>query len=105
MTADIDRTGVVGAGVMGRDVATLLATAGYHVTLVDVDADALTDAREYHRTSALDALTEADFEPPSNLPERIDYETDIEALGDAEFVVEAVPEDLALKRDLVASLV
>ncbi|MFC3957096.1 3-hydroxyacyl-CoA dehydrogenase [Halovivax cerinus] len=101
---DIDRTGVVGAGVMGRDIAALLASAGYRVTLVDVDADALTDAETYHSGAVAGALADAGYEPPDDFAARITYDTDLDALADAAFVVEAVPEDLGLKRDLVGSL-
>ncbi|WP_216086548.1 3-hydroxyacyl-CoA dehydrogenase [Halovivax ruber] len=89
---------------MGRDIAALLATAGYRVTLVDVDADALTDAQSYHRSNVADSLADAGYEPPDDLAARISYDTELDALADATFVVEAVPEDLGLKRDLVGSL-
>src|SRR6056297_214692 len=91
-------TGVVGAGLMGRDIAALLANGGFPVTLVDVDPDALASARDYHET-ALPAALAAD-----DLASRIRYETDLAALADAEFVVEAVPERLALKRGVLADL-
>ena len=109
-------TGVVGAGLMGRDIAGLLANAGFSVTLVDVDPDALTLARDYHRTELVDALaaggvdpdagreTADGGEPGASITDRIEYGTDLDALADCEFVVEAVPERLGLKRDLLAQL-
>jgi enoyl-CoA hydratase/3-hydroxyacyl-CoA dehydrogenase len=103
-------TGVVGAGLMGRDVAGLLANAGFAVTLVDVDPDALAAAREYHRTELRDALAEGGVEPgdrgasDADLADRMEYDADLAALADCEFVVEAVPERLELKRDLLADL-
>ncbi|MFD1586528.1 3-hydroxyacyl-CoA dehydrogenase NAD-binding domain-containing protein [Halorientalis brevis] len=97
-------TGVVGAGLMGRDIAGLLANGGFPVTLVDVDADALASARDYHQTILPEALDAAGLDPTEGLADRIDYDTDLDALADCEFVVEAVPERLELKRDLVADL-
>src|SRR6056297_3853241 len=91
-------TGVVGAGLMGRDIAALLANGGFPVTLVDVDPDALASARDYHETALPEALAAADA------ASRISYETDLSALSDAEFGVEAVPERLALKRGVLADL-
>jgi enoyl-CoA hydratase/3-hydroxyacyl-CoA dehydrogenase len=96
-------TGVVGAGLMGRDVAGLLANAGFPVTLVDVDPGALESAREYHRTALVAALEAGGFDP-DDPAERIGYATETAALEGAEFVVEAVPERLALKRSVVADL-
>jgi 3-hydroxyacyl-CoA dehydrogenase len=98
-----ERTGVVGAGLMGRDIAGLLANGGFPVTLVDVDPDALAAAREYHETALDDALAAGGFDPDDPVS-RIDYASDLAALGDHDFVVEAVPERLDLKRDLLADL-
>ncbi|WP_265112187.1 3-hydroxyacyl-CoA dehydrogenase [Halosolutus halophilus] len=96
-------TGVVGAGLMGRDIAGLLANGGFPVTLVDVDDTALESARDYHRTTLPEALESAGLDP-DDPASRIAYETDLAALSGHDFVVEAVPERLDLKRDLVADL-
>ncbi|MFC6954382.1 3-hydroxyacyl-CoA dehydrogenase [Halorubellus litoreus] len=101
---DLERTGVVGAGLMGRDVAGLLANAGFDVTLVDVDSDALDAARDYHETALADALRAGGFDPDDDLTARIEYATDVDALADCGFVVEAVPETLDLKRAVLADL-
>src|SRR6056297_1199551 len=97
-------TGVVGAGLMGRDVAGLLANGGFPVTLVDVDHDALASARNYHESDLRDALAAVDLDPDPTVADRIDYDTNLAALADCEFVVEAVPERLDLKRNLLADL-
>lgn len=101
---DLTRTGVVGAGVMGRDVAALLAGAGFEVTLVDVDEDALAAAREYHESTAVDALRSAGVVAAGAVRDRIEYTTDLAALSDCGFVVEAIREDLDAKRTLLANL-
>lgn len=98
------RTGVVGAGLMGRDIAGLLANAGYPVTLVDVDSDAIAAAREYHGTDLESALETGGIQVQGTPADRIDYATDVSELADADFVVEAVPERLALKQDVLADL-
>lgn len=98
------RTGVVGAGLMGADISALLANAGFDVVLVDVDADALDRARERHETDALDALDAAGIRQRDDLVSRITYATDLDVLADCDFVVEAVPERLDLKRSVVADL-
>lgn len=104
MRMTVERTGVVGAGLMGRDIAGLLANAGYDVTLVDVDPDALDRARTVHESALEDELRAGGLDVSGTPADRISYGTDLEALSDAGFVVEAVPEDLDLKRDLAASL-
>ncbi|WP_254767039.1 3-hydroxyacyl-CoA dehydrogenase [Salinilacihabitans rarus] len=100
----VETTGVVGAGLMGRDIAGLLANAGYDVALVDVDPDALDRARAVHESALADELRAGGLDVSGTPADRIAYGTDLEALSDADFVVEAVPEDLELKRDLAGSL-
>ena len=97
---NIESTGVVGAGLMGRDIAGLLANAGYDVTLVDIDQDALQEAREFHESELVSELRE----PEAEVTTRISYSTELTSLSDAEFVVEAVPENLDLKRELLSDL-
>jgi enoyl-CoA hydratase/3-hydroxyacyl-CoA dehydrogenase len=94
-------TGVVGAGLMGRDIAGLLANGGFPVTLVDVDPAALASAREFHETALVDALDAGGLAVSEDPAARIDYASDVDELADCEFVVEAVPEDLDLKREVV----
>jgi len=101
---NIDSTGVVGAGFMGRDIAGLLANAGYDVTLVDVDPEALSNARRFHESGLVSELQDSDIETTGDPATRISYSTDLTGLSDVEFVVEAVPEQLDLKRDLVSDL-
>lgn len=98
------QTGVVGAGVMGRDITGLLANAGYPVTLVDVDESALEDARTDLRGRIPDALDAAGLRERSDLESAVTTTTDTAELAGAEFVVEAVPERLDLKHTVVADL-
>ncbi|QLD84319.1 NAD-binding protein [Natronomonas halophila] len=100
----VTTTGVVGAGLMGRDIAGLLANAGYQVTLVDVDSDALAAARTYHESELADELRAGGIDISGTPADRITYDPNLSALSDAEFVVEAVPERLGLKRDVVETL-
>jgi enoyl-CoA hydratase/3-hydroxyacyl-CoA dehydrogenase len=98
-----NHTGVVGAGLMGRDIAGLLANGGLPVTLVDVDPDALESAHDDHADLAA-RLEAAGHEVDGDPASRIDYDTDLAALADCEFVVEVVPERLDLKRSVMADL-
>jgi enoyl-CoA hydratase/3-hydroxyacyl-CoA dehydrogenase len=101
----VAEAGVVGAGVMGRDVAALLANAGVDVVLVDVDEDALAAAESYLADDAPAALVDAGLaETPPAIAPRVTTAADLAALADAGFVVEAITEDLGAKRGLVADL-
>lgn len=100
----VETTGVLGAGLMGRDIAGLLANAGFDVTLVDIDETALQKARRSHERELPERLREAGLDVSATPVEQISYVESIDSLAASDFVVEAVPEDLALKRDLLQSL-
>ncbi|OYR53628.1 3-hydroxyacyl-CoA dehydrogenase family protein [Halorubrum halodurans] len=103
--ADVERVGVVGAGTMGHGIAQVAATAGYDVTMRDVEREYVDRGLEgidssLERLAAKGALDEE----PATIRSRIAGTTDLADLADADLVVEAVIEDLAVKRDVFADL-
>jgi 3-hydroxybutyryl-CoA dehydrogenase len=103
---DIRTIGVCGAGAMGTGIAHVAAQAGFRVILRDLDqarvdlAIARMDAL-MRKAIAKDKLTEADR---TATLERITATTEMDAFAQADFVIEAVFEDLALKKELFAAL-
>jgi 3-hydroxybutyryl-CoA dehydrogenase len=103
---DIKTVGVVGAGTMGNGIAQVFAQAGYRVRLIDVAPEMIVRAR----TSIEKSL--AKFVDKGVLPAadrdaalgRLTTGTAIEQLADADYVVEAIVENAAAKRDLFARL-
>jgi 3-hydroxybutyryl-CoA dehydrogenase len=91
---------VLGAGTMGNGIAHVFARAGYNVILRDVEQRFLdrgmeTIAKNLEREVKKGKLTEA--EKPEVLG-RLKPMTDFAAIAVADFVVEAVPEKLEIKR-------
>ena len=101
MTVDaIKIVAVLGAGTMGNGIAHAFARAGYNVILRDVEQRFLdrgmeTIAKNLEREVKKGKLTEA--EKPEVLG-RLKPMTDFAAIAVADFVVEAVPEKLEIKR-------
>ena len=98
--------GVAGAGTMGAGIAQLAALAGYDTLLHDPQPEALERGVERLR-SDLDRGAERErwsAAEASAAKERVRPAAAVEDLGRAGFVVEAAPEDLALKRVLFAAL-
>ena len=95
----VERVGVVGGGTMGSGIGAAFADAGWPVTLIETDAAALERARERIRGI---------YRRGGEGERRIGLGTDRRALADADLVVEAVFEDMAVKqavfRDLGALL-
>src|ERR1700694_226926 len=101
MTLEAIRTvAVLGAGTMGNGIAHVFARRGYSVILRDVEKGFLdraldTISKNLDRELRKGKITEA--EKPSILA-RIDPVIKMEAISRADFVVEAGPEQLELKR-------
>lgn len=102
----VSRVAVVGAGTMGRGIAMAFANAGYPVTLLDSDAqraDAAAQAvvAEYRRMAVSDRITPAAEQERSA---RVTAATGDEALRTCDLVIEAVFEDLEIKREVCRRL-
>lgn len=100
------KAGVVGAGTMGAEIAQAISFAELPVVLVDVSAEALGRGREkietiYRRRVARGRMTSSQAEDRSSL---IQFATDLAPLAECDLVIEAVPEKLDLKRQLIGTL-
>lgn len=103
---DIQKIGVIGAGTMGSGIAAACADAGYAVVVAETTADAAAAGRDrvsgiydgQVKRGRIDASTRDDR------LSRISVVSDLSALADADMVVEAVFEDMDVKRDLFARL-
>jgi 3-hydroxybutyryl-CoA dehydrogenase len=103
---DITTIGVVGAGQMGRGISQVCATAGYRVLLLDVTDPALTEALSKIRGGlgrAVERGTLTDHQAGAVLG-LIHPMVQLDRLRDVQLVIEAIPEDLALKQELFCEL-
>jgi enoyl-CoA hydratase / 3-hydroxyacyl-CoA dehydrogenase len=108
------KAAVVGAGVMGGEIAQVIAAAGVPVILKDVDqrfVDAgLDKAREVTSRQAAKLVEKGKLtgEQADEMVERtlgaIHGTTDYDRFGDVDFAIEAVPERLAVKQQVFADL-
>jgi 3-hydroxybutyryl-CoA dehydrogenase/5-formyl-3-hydroxy-2-methylpyridine 4-carboxylate dehydrogenase len=94
---------VIGLGTMGPGIAATLARGGMTVRAHDSDAAAIAASRGL--IEAADAVLDALEVPDLSGGASVSVTDDLEVCVDrAELVVETVPEDLALKRELFARL-
>jgi 3-hydroxybutyryl-CoA dehydrogenase len=103
---DIKTIGIVGAGQMGRGIAQVCATTGYHVLLVDVAEPPLTEALARIRIGlerAVERGSLTDHQAGAVLA-LIHPMVQLDSLRDVQLVIEAIPEDLALKQALFTEL-
>ncbi|NUP45718.1 MAG: 3-hydroxyacyl-CoA dehydrogenase family protein [Catenulispora sp.] len=99
MPREFTTIGVVGLGTMGAGIAEVMARNGISVIGVEVDAAGVDRGRAHLQASVARAVKGGKLtdDEAAALHERITYTTSLEDLAAAELVVEAVPEDLALK--------
>lgn len=103
----IRRIAVVGAGLMGHGIAQVFALAGREIWLTDANPETLPRAREGIKRT-LELFVEYDLTTSAEADaalERVHLEPSFEtAVRDADYVVEAVFEDIALKQRVFADL-
>jgi 3-hydroxybutyryl-CoA dehydrogenase len=102
----IETIAVIGAGTMGHGIAQVAGASGFRVTLRDVDRESLARGmksieRNLAKGVQLGKLTEQDSE---RTLQQIHGTTALEECGNAHLIVEAAPENLDLKREILREL-
>jgi enoyl-CoA hydratase/3-hydroxyacyl-CoA dehydrogenase len=98
---EINKITVLGSGIMGHGIAQISAKAGFEVTLRDVDTKFLDSAMSkikwsLHKLVEKQKITQAESE---TIYSRIHPVVDLkQALSGADLLIEAVPEDMELKK-------
>lgn len=106
MSAQIGQLGVVGAGFMGSGIAESAARAGVAVTLYEPEGGALQHSRERIESSVARAVERGrlnDGEAEA-LVKRIEWSTELNALREADLVIEAIVEDEHVKAQTFEAL-
>jgi enoyl-CoA hydratase/3-hydroxyacyl-CoA dehydrogenase len=106
MTRSLETLGVVGAGNMGSGIAQKMATEGFPVTLVDVDAERVARGLAVIEKILAEGVGRKIFpaDEAHAIRGRVRGTTRFEDLADADLVVEAVFEDFDVKQEVFARL-
>jgi 3-hydroxybutyryl-CoA dehydrogenase len=103
----IKKISVIGAGTMGHSIASAFALYGYSVNLFDTYDEQLKKVKGIMKTELLE-LVEGNLFSESEIEKALEKVTlfnDLEAATkDSDYVIEAIPEKIELKRSLFASL-
>jgi len=100
----IQRVLVVGSGQMGAGIAQVAASAGMHVTLVDVGSEQLERGRAGIAASLEKLAAKGQIADPEAVLARISTSTELADASDAELAIEAASEDVELKLALFRQL-
>jgi enoyl-CoA hydratase/3-hydroxyacyl-CoA dehydrogenase len=104
---DIERITVLGAGTMGHGIAEVAALAGYEVRLRDINEELVSEGYDQiewslGKLAEKDRISEADRDAAI---ERVTPVVDLEtAVEDADVVVEAIIEDMGIKKEVYEDL-
>jgi len=102
----INKVGVIGAGLMGGGIAMNMANVGIPVTIADMSQEALyrglvTIRKNYENTARKGRLSEEQVETRCGL---IQGTLDMDELADCDLIIEAVFEDMEVKKEIFAKL-
>ncbi len=103
---DVHKVGVIGAGTMGGGIAMNFLSVGLPVTIVEMDVEALDRGtavmrRNYEATAAKGRMTGDQVLKAMGL---LSPTLDFEALSDCDLVIEAVYENMDVKKDIFTRL-
>jgi 3-hydroxybutyryl-CoA dehydrogenase/5-formyl-3-hydroxy-2-methylpyridine 4-carboxylate dehydrogenase len=100
--SEVNRATILGTGTMGPGMGAVLARAGLSVTLFDVNPEALERAKA--TVSFVEGVLDR-LEVPDQGGGSLSYESDqAAALEGSEIVIEAIPEKLELKQEVLAAV-
>ena len=99
----IRRIGVLGAGTMGHGIAQVAAAAGYDVVMRDIDDAATARGRQSIERNLEKGvqLGKVTAEQRAETLQRIQTTTELADISDCDLVIEAAPENLELKQNLL----
>ncbi len=103
---EIKTVGIIGAGTMGGGIAMNFATAGFGVTIVETKAEALERGLavvrgNYQRSADKGRFPQDEVEARMG---RFDGQLSLDALAGCDLVIEAVFENMELKREIFGKL-
>jgi len=107
MSRQIRNVAIVGTGTLGTQIALLAAYHNYEVSVYDTNEGAFSKGVKKVKHPSPNTKTKPDFlsgnlETVTNMVKI--YHNLAEAVQDADIVIEAIPEDLALKREVFEKL-
>jgi len=102
----MNKISIIGGGTMGGDIAQLFAQKGYEVVLRarSDEANARYQAKLNKSTGRLVEKGKITEDEKNAIVSRVTFTTDINAVADSDLVIEAVIEDINIKKDMLTTL-
>lgn len=103
---DIKTIGVIGSGTMGRGIAISTATAGYSTILYDITEEVISKAKASIDKDLQKGVEKGKLtaEAKEQIIGRINFTADFNSFSHADFIIEAAPETMELKKKIFSDL-
>lgn len=103
---EIKNIGVIGSGTMGRGIVISVALSGYGIIVYDVNESVLEKAKKAIEKTLSKSVEKNKISPEmkSETMRRIVFSPEFSKLGDCDFIIEAAPEEMELKKNIFTKL-
>lgn len=103
---EVKKPFVLGGGIMGAGIGQLCAQNGYDVGIVDTSDEIVGKAKSKIRSGLEKRIEKGKIteEDMTGILSRMHWSTDLEKAAESDFVIEAVFEDIGLKKEIFAKL-
>lgn len=104
---ELNRIAVMGAGLMGTGIAQVVAMGGYTVSIRDISVDFLNKSKKKIEQKLKELVEKGKLpeQDAKSVSSRMTFVEDLKvAVANADFIIEAVPENLELKREVFSEL-
>lgn len=100
------RIGVLGAGTMGHGIAQAFAMSGYEVKLYDIEQTSLNQAKKsiQKSVSKIHEKHGKGTQATEEVLNSIDYVTELQSLSESDLVIEAIIEQMSIKKTVFQQL-
>ncbi|MBX7045956.1 MAG: 3-hydroxybutyryl-CoA dehydrogenase [Ignavibacteria bacterium] len=104
--SDIKTIGVIGSGTMGRGIAISTATAGYSTVLYDITDEIILKAKASIDKDLQKGVDKGKLtaDAKEQILNRINFSADFNSLAPSDFIIEAAPESMDLKKKIFSDL-
>lgn len=104
--SDIKTIGVIGSGTMGRGIAISTATAGYSTVLYDITDEIIFKAKASIDKDLQKGVDKGKLtaDAKEQILNRINFNADFNSLAPSDFIIEAAPESMDLKKKIFSDL-
>ena len=103
---EIKTIGIIGSGTMGRGIAISSSVNGFKTIVYDISGEALIKAESLILKDLLKSVEKKKLsdEKKTEALSNLKFTTDMNDFSECEFIIEAAPEDIDLKKDIFCSL-